>query len=371
MKTIRVQAAECRLPLPRPIKLGPVEIRTRDFVALRLTTDSMLTGDAIGYPRGTPLLQTVKHIGHHFLDVSPLARKSVVERFLASMVNGRPSFIRAVSLFEMALTDIAAKSVELPLFQILGGYRNRVPLMAVGGYYLAERSADDVRDEIDRRLDEGFRRVKIMLAGNDAGQDAHLVSTVSKTARGKLAVDAHWSWNSIPEALDTCQRIDGEGLRFIEDPFGAHRTQWMASLQSSLKTPLACGEDMPDTDALFALTEAVSVLRVDATTCGGFAAAGAVIQAAGLRGCEVLPHVHLSVHAQLAGAYPEISCVEIIPDETGADPIRQLLCRHAKIVDGVLHVDEEPGAGIALNWDAVERYAVATIELDLADSIPI
>jgi L-alanine-DL-glutamate epimerase-like enolase superfamily enzyme len=367
MKTVRLQAAECRLPLPRPIKLGPVEIRTRDFVALRLTTDNGRYGDAIGYPRGTPLLQTVDHIGQRFLGISPTQRKSVVDRFLASMVNGRPAFIRAVSLFEMALTDLAAQSAELPLFRMLGGDRHRVPVMAVAGYYLNERSAEDVRDEVARRLDEGFSRVKIMLDGSDADADAHLVSTVSSVARGKLGADVHWSWNSIPEALNTCLRIDQEGLRFIEDPFGAHRRNLMAPLQSYLKTPLACGEDMPDADSLFAASETVSILRVDATTCGGFVAAGAVVQAAGFRGCEILPHVHLPVHAQLAGAYTEISCVEIIPEESGADPVHHLLRRHPMIVDGILQIDEAPGAGTTLDWDAVEKYAVSAIDLSLSD----
>jgi L-alanine-DL-glutamate epimerase-like enolase superfamily enzyme len=371
MKTVRLQAAECRLPLPRPIKLGPVEIRTRDFVALRLTTDSGLQGDAIGYPRGTPLLQTVEHIGQKFLGISPTQRKSAVERFLSSMVNGRPAFIRAVSLFDMALTDLAAKAVNLPLFRMLGGDRNRVPVMAVGGYYLGERNAEDVRDEILRRLDEGFGRVKIMLDGYSADQDAHLVSTVSKIARGKLGVDVHWSWNSIHEAYETCRRIDDEGLCFIEDPFGAHRMRLMGPLQAKLKTPLACGEDMPDADALCALAKVVSVLRVDATTCGGIGAAAAVVQAAGFLGCEVLPHVHLPVHAQLAGAYSEISYVEIIPEETMADPVHHLLQRHPEIIDGMLQVDEEPGAGTALNWDAVQHYAASTVDIEFDSTISI
>jgi L-alanine-DL-glutamate epimerase-like enolase superfamily enzyme len=371
VKTVRLQAAECRLPLPRPIRLGPVEIRTRDFVALRLTTECGLQGDAIGYPRGTPLLQTVEHIGRRFLGISPTQRKSAIEQFLASMVNGRPAFIRAVSLFDIALTDLAAKAVGLPLFRMLGGDRHRVPVMAVGGYYLGDRNAEDVRNEVHRRLDEGFARVKIMLDGHSADKDAHLVSTVSKIARGKLGVDVHWSWNSLSEAFETCRRIDDEGLCFIEDPFGAHRMRLMGPLQAKLRTPLACGEDMPDADALYAMANIVSVLRVDATTCGGFGAAAAVIQAAGFRGCEVLPHVHLPVHAQLAGAYSEISHVEIIPEETLADPVHHLLRRHPAIIEGILHVDEEPGAGTALNWDAVTQYAVATVDVEHEAAVTI
>jgi L-alanine-DL-glutamate epimerase-like enolase superfamily enzyme len=77
------------------------------------------------------------------------------------------------------------------------------------------------------------------------------------------------------------------------------------------------------------------------------------------------------VHAQLAGAYSEISYVEIIPEETMADPVHHLLQRHPEIIDGMLQVDEEPGAGTALNWDAVQHYAASTVDIEFDSTISI
>ena len=62
MKITEIRIAECRLPLPRPIRLGPVEIRTRDFVAVRVYTDGGIMGDALGYPRGTALFESLKRM---------------------------------------------------------------------------------------------------------------------------------------------------------------------------------------------------------------------------------------------------------------------------------------------------------------------
>ena len=131
-------------------------------------------------------------------------------------------------------------------------------------------------------------------------------------------------------------------------------------MQAALKTPIAAGEDAIDAEALFGIAKAVGVLRVDATTCGGVAQAVTVIQAAGLQGCDVLPHVHHHLHAQLAGALPEIRFLEIIPEETGADPAHLLMQRRPRVDDGLVVLDEEPGAGLALYWDAVERFCVAS-----------
>ncbi len=106
----------------------------------------------------------------------------------------------------------------------------------------------------------------------------------------------------------------------------------------------------------------MQVHAVDATTCGGVGPAIDVIGAATLRGAAVLPHVFGQLHAQLAGAYSGIEAVEYIPETTGADPLSLILRRNLKIANGMLSIDEEPGAGIELDWAGVERFQVNSFE---------
>ena len=58
MEITKVKIAECCIPLPRILRLGPVEIRTRDYVVICIETEDGICGEAIGYPRGTPLFET-------------------------------------------------------------------------------------------------------------------------------------------------------------------------------------------------------------------------------------------------------------------------------------------------------------------------
>jgi L-alanine-DL-glutamate epimerase-like enolase superfamily enzyme len=362
MKIVRLQAAECRIPLPRPIKLGPVEIKTRDFVVLRLVTDTGLFGDAVGYPRGTPLLSAVEALASRFLGQGVALRQGAVEAAQSALVNGRPAMVRAISLFDIALHDIMAKHCQLPLYQLLGGVRTQLPVMAVAGYYLNERGIEDVAQEVARLADQGFARIKIMLNGSDPDFDARFVERCMREAPGRLCADAHWSWRTLAEAMRTCRRLDDFGLLFLEDPFGAHQNSLVPRLQAELKTPLTCGEDMPDAASLLALADHVQMLRVDATTCGGIAAASTVIAAAALKGCAALPHVFAPLHAQLAAAHSSVEVVEIIPD-TSADPLHLLLRRQPTLLDGKMVVDEAPGAGVDLDWEAVTRHAVQSVDL--------
>lgn len=360
MKTARLTFAECRLPLAKPMSLGAVTIATRDFVAIRIDTDDGISGDALGYTRGTPLFETLQTIGRSFLAISPHHRRAELERFMRAHVNGRAAFVRALSLIDVALHDIAAKAADLPLFRMLGGDRTRIPVSRVAGYHAQERSVQSICDEVSGHFDQGFRQTKIMIDGRDASRDAALVDAAMAKAAGRLAVDAHWSWDTIAQASRACRLLDDAGLAFIEDPFGPHRSRWMSQLQGCLRTPLACGEDVSDVDTLVALSRDVPLLRVDATTCGGIIAACSAIEAAAANGCDVFPHVHISLHGQLAAACSAIDFVEEISPDVGVDPGHLLLRRQPHVEDGMLHVDEEPGAGICLDWDSVERYAVKT-----------
>jgi L-alanine-DL-glutamate epimerase-like enolase superfamily enzyme len=362
MKIAQIQAAECRIPLPKPIKLGPVEIKTRDFVVLRLVSDAGIVGEAVGYPRGTPLLDAIERIAPKFLNTSLSHRVQTLEAVLGSSVNGRPAMIRATSLFDIALHDMMARNCGLPLHHMLGAVRDTVPVMAVAGYYLQDRGIADVAREVAELSDQGFARIKIMLSGADPEFDLAFVKACSASAPGKLCADAHWSWQTLPEAMRTCRAIDDAGLIFLEDPFGAYQNHLIPRLQSELKTPLTCGEDMPDAASLLALADHVSMLRVDATTCGGISAATTVISAAALKGVSTLPHVFAPVHAQLAGSFSTIEVIEIIPDQT-ADPLHLLLRRQLKIIDGILHIDQTPGAGFELDWESVEHNCARAINL--------
>lgn len=143
-----------------------------------------------------------------------------------------------------------------------------------------------------------------------------------------------------------------------------HRNALLPSLAQRLNTPLAAGEDTTSVEALLALIPAIGFLRVDATTAGGITAALSASEAAGAMGCSVLPHVFPSLHAQLAGVCPAIDMIEFIPQQTGADPTGLLLEREPKIVDGQWQIDQEPGAGMALNWVGVEKYSARAETID-------
>lgn len=363
MKIKRVYVAECKLPLPQTIRLGPVEISTRDFVVLRLETDNGRFGDALGYPRGSTLFDSVTRMAPHIFGSEVAMRRATVDGFLQNLVNSRPTFIKAASLYDIALWDLAAKSVNMPLHQMLGGFRSTSPVMVVAGYYLDRRSIKDVCEEIRLRVDEGYTRIKIMILGNNLDFDERFVAAATKIGGSRICVDAHWSWTSVGQAYETCRRLEQYNLKFIEDPFAPHQGALSGRLQTMLATPLAYGEDLPDLQTICTASQQVPYYRLDATTCGGISAALAATEYAAIHGTAVLPHVFMPVHAQLAGALRPIEAVEYIPEQSGACPMYELLNEKPQIDGGCLTISATPGAGFDLNWEHIKKLATSAFTL--------
>jgi L-alanine-DL-glutamate epimerase-like enolase superfamily enzyme len=348
------------------LRLGPVEIRTRDYVVLRVETQEGVFGEAIGYPRGTPLFETLSNMARRILGADAGMRRRVMFNLEQANVPARAALTRGLSLLDIALWDIGCKQATQPLYQYLGGLRTAAAVTVVAGYFIDQRSIADVAQEVSLLKEAGCRRVKIMLKGDDPGFDIKYASAVTGAMPGFVAADAHWSWNTLTEAKKICRALDGLGLNFLEDPFSALDVRLTHELRRELVTPIAAGEDTYGARVVSDLVSGIDILRVDATTVGGITGAIEAINLAFGAGKTVFPHVFPPLHVHLACAFPNVESVELIPEESGADPLHRLL-RHTPVMKaGDMSPSAEPGVGISIDWEAVEklsrRHAVITAD---------
>jgi L-alanine-DL-glutamate epimerase-like enolase superfamily enzyme len=296
-------------------------------------------------------------MARRFLGQNPMMRRQLMVTLEQSNVPALAALTRGLSLFDIALWDIACKQARQPLYQYIGGLRTAAELTVVVGYYIDQRSIADVVDEVSRLQDSGCRRVKIMLKGNDPAFDQRYACAVTARMPGGVAADAHWSWNTLTEARRTCNVLDGLGLMFLEDPFAASDVHLTHELRRTLVTPIAAGEDIFGPRVVADLVAGIDVLRVDATTVGGITGAVEAINIAAAAGRTVFPHVFSPIHVHLACAFPNVESVELITAESGADPLHLLLHDVPVAEDGKLRPSPEPGIGISVDWDAVERLS--------------
>ena len=71
----------------------------------------------------------------------------------------------------------------------------------------------------------------------------------------------------------------------------------------------------------------------------------------------MFPHVFAPLHVHLACAFPNVEAVEWITQESGADPLDQLLRDLPVMKEGQMSPSTKPGIGISIDWEAVGSLA--------------
>lgn len=367
-RIVRAEAWLCPLEMPWSLRLGAITYRTRDYVVLQITSESGHRGTAIGYTRGTPLLEALEILVRE-LPGLPLQPDAVHAALRKRFAPGWRAMARAASLIDVALWEITALAAEQPLHRLLGTVDAHPPLMAVAGYFSGDRSDDAMIEESIRFADEGYSFIKIILPGVDPRADEALVDRVRNAIPGnvEVAVDFHGAFDSVETAVAHCEGLDAYSPKFIEDPFPSSDWRRVKEFAQRVPIPVAAGEDLTGLNGFLDLLDAgVQLLRVDVTASGGYTSILEVISAAESRGARVVPHVWPHFHAPLASASSAVALTEVIPEYVGADPVWKLLAGSAPISAGQWRLVDTPGLNLAIDFDAVQFYSTRTWATELA-----
>jgi L-alanine-DL-glutamate epimerase-like enolase superfamily enzyme len=363
LRIVGVDAARVAYPLQHPLQIGRARYSEREYAMLRIRTDAGIVGDTLAMTRGTPLLEALRPVADRLVGADPLVAKERVRDLRYENVPGHSALARAYSIVDLALWDVIGRVAGAPLHRMLGGAgRERIEALAVCGYLTDVRGEDAIVDELVQVKAQGFRHLKLMLGAREPRR-LHAFLSRCRDAVGSetlLSVDFHSSLANVDEALATCRPLEELDLAFIEDPFPPLHWRDLRALADQLETPLAAGEDVFDPVAFEDLLEGVSLLRVDAQTCGGVEDAVQGIGLAAAAGKPAMPHGALLVGAQLAASFETVEWLEVAaPLDTG-DRIGELCDGPAPSLEGAwLTVDQTPGVDLRLDWDRVPAAAAA------------
>jgi O-succinylbenzoate synthase len=145
--------------------------------------------------------------------------------------------------FDMAAWALWSQARGVPLAKALGGERTRVEAGVSLGI---EPTVDDLLAQVDRRVSEGYRRVKLKIA---PGWDVEPVRAVRDAFPGvPVHVDANGAYP--PGETRVFQDLDGLGLLMIEQPYPPRALIAHAELQAALGTPICLDESIEEVDDL-------------------------------------------------------------------------------------------------------------------------
>jgi L-alanine-DL-glutamate epimerase-like enolase superfamily enzyme len=255
----------------------------------------------------------------------------------------------ALSAVDVALWDLKARLLRVPLARLLGQAHDQVPLYGSGGF--VSMTDDELTEQLSGWVAEGFAAVKIKI-GHRVDLDRIGLARAAIGARTALMVDANGCYDTKP-ALRVARAAAEHGVVWFEEPVSSDRLTDLALLRAMTDIEVTAGEYGTSGDYFrrMCAAGAVDCLQVDATRCGGytgFLGAAAIADAFGL---PVSSHCAPNLHAPVCAAIPNLRHAEWFADHVAAD--RELFDGCEPPINGALRVQHDrAGHGIRLRGSA-------------------
>jgi L-alanine-DL-glutamate epimerase-like enolase superfamily enzyme len=369
MKITKVEALYLRLPEVNNRADG-----TQDTLIVRVHTDAGITG--IGEVDSSPLVAKAiieapmshaiaRGLAECVIDEDPLE----IERLWDKMYQGSIFFGRggaaqqAISGIDIALWDIAGKVYRQPVYKLLGGGFNK-KLRAYASILFGDTPEETY--EIGRRwVEAGFTAVKFgwgPLGQSEAGDLAHVQAARNGVgAEADFMIDAGLAYDAATAIRRAHQFAEFQPVWFEE---ALHPDDYEGYTKLAANSPIriAAGEQDVTLAGFKRLLDCgLDVIQPDVARVGGLTNMRRVGHLAAQRHRLCVNHSYktgVSVAASLhaLAAMPNSYWLEYCVEQS---PLRQQLTRQKfPIQDGFVSVPEEPGLGVELDEEILEKYLV-------------
>src|SRR5262249_30453038 len=228
---------------------------------------------------------------------------------------GRGVVLPALSALDIAIWDLRARRADLPLYRLLGTYRERVPVYG-SGRATNEMSAAELIEGTRSYLAEGFAAVKLRAGMRAAEEDLERIAAVRDAVgpRVRLMVDCNERLD-LPTALWFGRQLEALAIYWLEEPLPSDDVAGHARLAGQLALPVAVGEHLQGRFefAQYLQAGAASVLQPDAPLMGGVSEWLRVATIAEAFGATISPHFLPELHVHLAAAAKSCTYLEHFP----------------------------------------------------------
>ena len=328
MKITGITTKEYRWPRHKPIANGKHTYTHVTFAVVEIETSDGITGIGLG--------------GGGEIERATVAR-------LAPMLIGRRGLTtRAIGAIDIGLWDIRAKLAGLPLYRLLGGFRDRVPTYIAGGYYEEGKGLRELAREMEDNVRMGAKAVKMKVGAVSIGEDVARIR-VAREAVGpdvKLMVDANCAYRYY-EAIRLAKRIEEYDIFWFEEPVMPDDYDGHRKLAQATSIPIATGENEYTRYGFRDLIkqECAAILNADAKVLGGVTEFMKVAALAQANDLDIAPHGSQDIHVHLVAAISNGLILEFYRDTV--DPMWGRVYRHTLRLndDGTVSPPDVPGIG--------------------------
>ena len=272
MKITDIKTQLITIPLTRTFKTALRSVDTLENILVTIETDSALVGYGSAAPTAVITGETVgsisaaiEHIRNIITGMYINNHEQIFQR-LNNCIIGNNSAKAAV---DMGIYDLLAKSLNIPLFRLLGGFSDEIE----SDITISLDSIDKMTADSREKIKEGFKILKIKVGGNPQ-DDIDRLHEIHKAIEGKglLRIDANQGWTG-KEAVMVGKEIERRRLpvELMEQPVAAKQFTDLAFVKQNVSLPVYADESIfSPADALELIQmNAIDGINIKLMKCGG------------------------------------------------------------------------------------------------------
>lgn len=338
-----------------------------DFLIISMKTDAGVEGHAMGFDgRGAEMAGAIaaSALKPFFLGRDPLFREQLWQEFRTYDRWWNHAPIYSYGPFDIFLWDIAGKMAGVPLYKLLGAYREKVPVYASS---FALNSPEDYARQALEVKARNWHAYKLHPAGKpDIDIAAYRACRDAVGPDFKLMADPVAAY-SYEEALRVGRELERLGYYWFEEPLPDTNFFGLRKLSAALDIPI-CGTEVLAgshySTAHCIADSVVDIVRSDVSWKGGVTPVmktAHLAESFGVR-CELhttIYHPLEVVNLHCCAAIANCEFLELLYPASSMD----IAMKKPIEIDseGYAHPPETPGHGVEWDWDFVDNCTIEVL----------
>ena len=348
-------------------------IGRRDYLFTEIETEAGVTGlgEASISGRIEIVEQAVQWFRPYLIGKDPGGIEEHWNRayYELSRYRNGPVLMTALASVDIALWDIAGKTLGEPVWRLLGASEAK-PMKLYYSHWsqaLEPRTPAGLRDLATRTRADGWQCVKWVLpkGGTEAERLHRLTAEVEAVRAGggpelEIALEM-WETFSTRSAIEFAKAVAPFRPIFIEEPTWREMPQALGDIAAKSPVPLAGGEGLVSRYEFKQLLDAkgAQIVQPDVIHCGGISEIRKIAALADTYGAEISPHMYYGPVAHVASLHSMAGVRNFLMQEWDTGAVGEFAPltngTFPKHTRGFATLSNRPGLGLEMNWQEWDK----------------